>query len=120
MKKNQQERALLQQVITAIQSFNAMELLHLLDQERTYQDVSLYEFMEIVSDKLRSFKNSGDTVLKLSYELCNGCQCNTPVAVFTGNHTGNSYALLFEFEDQDITDIYECTWYGDMNFIDTF
>jgi len=111
---------LLQNVIAAIQNFEPYNLNTLLDNTKTYQDVSLFEFTEILQSKFQVFKDAGDKELLLSSDICNGCKCKEQVFLFTGDYSQKKLALYFEFKGDDIIDIFECTWYGEMTFIDSF
>lgn len=111
---------LLNRVVGAIQNFETYKLNSLLDKTKTYQDVTLSDFSELVESRLQSFKDAGDTELLLSSDICNGCHCKEPIFVFTGNVSKKKYALYFEFKGEQITDIFECSWYGEMTFLESF
>lgn len=120
MKHIKRTATLLHNVLTAIQNFEPYVLNNLLDKTKMYQDVSLFEFTEILQSKFQVFKDAGDKELLLSSDICNGCHCKEPIFVFNGNVSKKKYALYFEFKGEQITDIFECTWYGEMTFIDSF
>jgi|AntDeeMinimDraft_5_1070356.scaffolds.fasta_scaffold00357_11 hypothetical protein len=108
-----EKKSTLNEVLIAIMSFEPWELMHILENDRTYQDVSLLEFVELVQVELDRFKIAGDSVLMLDLNICKGCQCDEPIVVFTGNVSDWQYALYFEYENDQIVDIFQCNLFGD-------
>lgn len=104
------------QIIQAIINWDAESILPLLDQNKTYQDLSPKDFVSTIKMELWAFKRSRDTKLILGTDLCKGCNCKEPIFVLKGNNSGREYALYFEFENDEIVDIYQCNWYGNISF----
>lgn len=103
-------------ILESILNFNADAILPLLDADKTYQDLSPKEFISTIKLELRAFKRSRDTKLILSTSTCHGCNCKQSMFVFKGNNSGREYALYFEVDGEDILDIYQCIWYGNISF----
>ncbi|WP_242084218.1 hypothetical protein [Aestuariivivens sediminis] len=104
------------QILQALINWNADAILPLLDKNRTYQDLSPKDFIATVKLEYRAFKRSRDTKLILGTDLCKGCNCKEPIFVLKGNNSGREYALYFQFEYEEIVDIYQCNYYGKISF----
>lgn len=113
-KKAQSKQVIL--ILESILNFNADAILPLLDVDKTYQDVSPKDFITTIKLELRAFKRSRDTKLTLSTSTCHGCNCKQSMFVFKGNNSGREYALYFELSGEEILDIYQCNWYGNISY----
>lgn len=107
-----EKKSILNEVLIAVMSFQPWDLMHILEKDRTYQDVSVLEFVELVQIQLDNFKALGDSVLLLDLDICKGCQCDQPIVVFNGNVSDWQYALYFEYENDQIVDIFQCNLFG--------
>jgi len=107
-----ERKSILNEVLIAVMSFQPWDLMHILKNDRTYQDVSLLEFVELVQSELNRFKTAGDSVLFLDLDISQGCKCDEPIVVFTGNKSNLRYALYFEYKADQIIDIYQCNLFG--------
>jgi len=114
IKKTQSKQVKL--ILESILRFNADSILPLLDRDKTYQDLSTVDFISTIKMELRAFKHSRDTKLILTTSTCQGCNCKHPMFVFKGNNSGREYALYFELDGEEILDIYQCNWYGNISF----
>lgn len=92
----------------------------LLNDSIDYEDIGKQKFLDKLNSRFTYHKTLGDRELFLDVVKCNGCKSNENVCRFTGDHSGESFALYFEFKDNIITDIFHCTWYGEMDFLDSF
>jgi hypothetical protein len=114
IKKTQSKQVSL--ILESILSFNTDSILPLLDRDKTYQDLCPEHFISTIENKLRAFKCSRDTKLILATSECQGCNCKQPMFVFKGNNSRREYALYFELDGEEILDIYQCNWYGNISF----
>ncbi|RXJ45593.1 hypothetical protein [Gelidibacter gilvus] len=103
-------------ILESIINWDANGILNLLNDDKTYQDLTPKEFVLTIVTEFMFFKRAGDTQLSLTTNLCHGCNCRQPMFVFKGNKSGREYALYFEFDDNEILDIYKCNWYGNISF----
>lgn len=104
------------QILESILNWDCQAILHSLDSAKTYQNLTPKEFVSTIEKQFMHFKLRGDTQLLLSTNLCQGCNCKQPMFVFKGNKSGREYALYFEFDGDEILDIYRCNWYGGISF----
>lgn len=102
-------------ILESIINWDAKAVLHLLNDDKTYQDLTPKDFVLTIVKEFMFFKRAGDTHLSLNTDLCQGCNCRQPMFVFKGK-SGREYALYFEFDDYEILDIYKCNWYGNISF----
>lgn len=96
-----------------------IELDLLLKDSIIYEDIGKRKFLDILSNRFSKHKTLGDQELYLDLVKCNGCKSKENVCKFTGNNSGESFALYFEIKNNLISDIFHCTWYGDMKFLDS-
>ena len=92
----------------------------LLDDAIDYEDIGKLKFIEKLQDRFNDHKTQGDSELLLDLDYCKGCNCDKPVCKFVGNYSGKHFALFFEMTDEEITDIYHCNLYGNVDFLDAF
>jgi len=104
----------------AIMSMNTGLLEQLLDDSIDYEDIGKKAFIEKLNDRFNNHKTYGDSELILDLDHCKSCNCDSPVSKFVGNHSGKHFALYFDLINGNITDIYHCKWYGNMDFLDSF
>ena len=97
---------------SAIMKMDAHLIYSLLDDDRTYEDVSKKDFVELLNDRFNVHRSLGDSELFLDLDICKSCNCDQPVSKFIGNTSGKHFALYFEIKDGEITDIYNCVRYG--------
>jgi hypothetical protein len=102
----------------AIMEMNVSKLKLLLKDDILYEDIGKQLFIEKLERKFYKHRDSGDNQLYLNLDKCNGCKSKETVCTFTGNQSGKSFALYFEIEEQEIIDIFHCTWYGGLTFED--
>ena len=105
----------LNQIWLSIMQMNVFALDQLLDENIDYEDIGKAKFIEKLNDTFTQYRTLGDSELVLDLDHCNGCVCNQPVCKFSGNHSGNHFALYFEIKNNEIVDIYHCNWYGKQN-----
>lgn len=103
-------------ILESIKNWDANAILNLLDDDKTYQDLTPKEFVLTIVKEFMFFKRAGDTQLLLTTDVCHGCNCRKSMFVFKGNKSGREYALYFEVGDNEILDIYRCNWYGKISF----
>jgi hypothetical protein len=87
--------------------------LHLKD-EYNYEDTTKEIFLNEIEKIFDAHKNLGDTELLIYKGACAGkrCEnCGKKGFRFVGNNSKNYMDLLFEIEDDDIKDIYDCSYF---------
>ncbi len=99
----------------AIMKMDSHLLYSLLEDDRTYEDVSKQDFVELLNDRFNSHRSLGDSELYMDLDVCKSCNCHQPVCKFIGNTSGIHFALYFEIKEGGITDIYECRLYGEQD-----
>jgi hypothetical protein len=82
----------------------------LLDEGRTYQDISKADFVNILFKVRDVFHGAGDHHLERLPGGCAGktCGINCRGYRFIGNHSGRYFDLIVEQKDGRITDLYDC------------
>jgi hypothetical protein len=81
----------------------------ILDDHKTYQDVSKTIFIERLQNVLDNFISNGDTHLKLLNGECNNCYKSCKGYSFIGNTSANHLDLIIVGSSTEIFDIYDCT-----------
>jgi len=81
----------------------------------TYEDTTKEKFLNEIEQIFEAHRNSGDTELIIYKGACAGSKicdnCGKKGYRFVGNHSKNYMDLLFEFEGDDIKDIYSCSYF---------
>ncbi len=72
-------------ILESIINWDANGILNLLNDDKTYQDLTPKEFVLTIVTEFMFFKRAGDTELSLTTNLCHGCNCRRPIFVFKGN-----------------------------------
>ena len=111
--RTQKEKSTFIKLLEAYQKMDYHAISDLLDNDAYYEDLSKTGFIWKQKGIFEKFKSKGDSCLELSTNICNGCLCNEPVVVFTGNHSGLRYAIYIQFTQGEITDIYRCAVQSD-------
>lgn len=106
--KTPEKKTNLEAILEAYQKLDYHRLNDALNEECLYQDMSKTSFLWLQKRIFEKLKKKGDTEMLLSTSICEGCLCNAPVFVFTGNQSGLKYAMYFEFTNNVITDIFRC------------
>jgi hypothetical protein len=87
-----------------------IEMLYfILDEEKSYQDFTRNEFLFRSERVINDFKSAGDTFLNAIEGRCNKCFKNKTGFLFVGNNSKNYMNLLFDVDNNKITDLFECT-----------
>ena len=87
----------------------------LLDDNKTYQEFSKAEFMQRLSAVFKDLTESGDTHLLPFEGKCTGCDKNKTGFTFMGNRSNKYISIIFESEDGNVTDLYECSRFRNQN-----
>lgn len=77
----------------------------------TYQDTTKEIFLEKIEEIFNSLKKAGDTELIICKGICCSEECaNSGKSGYTmiGNHSRSHISLIFETQQDDIKDIYQC------------
>jgi hypothetical protein len=92
-----------------IQTMDIEMLYFILDEEKSYQDFTRNEFLFRLEQVINDFKSAGDTFLNAIEGRCNKCFKNKTGFLFVGNNSKNYMNLLFDVDNNKITDLFECT-----------
>lgn len=103
----------LKQILKAYQKMDYHLLNDTLDDDCLYEDMRKPSFIFHQKKVFDTLRKKGDTEMLLSTNICTGCLCSEPVFVLTGNYSGLTHALYFEFTGDVITDIYRCSEQSD-------
>lgn len=87
-----------------IDSINA-----LLDDQLTYQDLPKYMFIHKLLKAFDTFKKADTDYLNAYPGICNGCDKGCPGTSFVGNNGEQHMDILIKGNDDNITDVYECS-----------
>lgn len=90
-------------------NFDMLEIL--LDDNKTYQDATKEVFLDKVHIAFTKLKASGDNSLKSYKGFCNSDNCTNKGCSgysFIGNNSKNHIDLIFDEENDDVKDIYNC------------
>jgi len=98
-------------VLYHIQRFDIEMINDLLDDHRTYQDVSKSTFLKYLQEAFDFFTMLGDTYLNREEGHCNSVTCHFKKEGFSfiGNKSTFYMNLIFEVESGKIKDIYQCS-----------
>ena len=98
-------------VLYYIQRLDIEMVSDLLDDKRTYQDMKKEVFIEKLAVAFDTFREMGDSYLNRSEGCCNAPTCNYKKNGYSlrGTRSNAFMDLIFETENDLITDIYECT-----------
>ena len=98
-------------VLYHIQRFDLDMVADLLDDDRTYMDVSKGSFLNELSKAFSYFNILGDTYLNREEGYCNSrnCHYNKKGYSLIGNESKHYLNLIFVVEHERITDIFDCT-----------
>jgi len=99
-------------IVNSISNMDADQLFTLLDDKKTYNDISKTEFI----NRLRSvFANLLDDVRETKLIPVSGAcglteciNCNNPGVTFKGVSSDKYFSLIFDTINGEVTDIYEC------------
>lgn len=101
-------------LIKAISKMDIATLELILDDEASYQDTTKEIFLNKLNLIFEEHKNDGDTELlyysgtcSADYKLCDNC--GKSGFRFVGNYSNNYLDLIFEIEEDNIKDIYDCS-----------
>jgi len=97
-----------ERIINAFSTMNLSILVDLLDEDKDYEDVNKWRFIDMIKNKLEYLKSCGDTFLKKIPSKCMGCNYGKETITFQGNISKRKLSLMFEIEGGTIIDIYEC------------
>ena len=97
-----------ERIINAFSTMNLLILVDLLDEDKTYEDVNKWRFIDMIDHKFKYLKSCGDTFLKKIPSQCMGCKYGKTTITFQGNISKRKLSLMFEIEAGTIIDIYEC------------
>ena len=103
-------------LISSVQSFKNhvgnmdFEILRLLmDENINYQDLPRDRFFELLKATFNTFKNHGDTELIPHKGCCGECKKGCVGISFVGNNSHNYLDIIFETEDNEISELSECS-----------
>ncbi len=101
-------------IISYFQSMDVEMLRLYLKDDYTYQDTTKEIFLNEIASIFEAHKNSGDTEIILYPGNCGApnslCDnCGKKGYRMVGNNSGNYIDLIFEIEEDDIKDIYDCS-----------
>ena len=92
-----------------IQTMDIEMLYEILDDKITYQDFSKNEFLLKLERAFEDFKTNGDTFLQGIEGRCGKCSKDKTGFLFVGNISRRHMNLLFDLENNEIKDLYECS-----------
>lgn len=99
------------QIWMAIMQMDSFGLNDLLDNNIDYEDIGKANFIEKLNDRFNEYKTWGDSELYIDLGSCNYCNKDKAICKFSGNNSGETFALFFEIHKGEITDIYHCNYY---------
>lgn len=95
-------------VINAVKTFDIEMLDDVLEESGKYQSFEKQKFLSKLQNVFEEFKSFGDTHLEIMEGRCDRCnKCNIGFS-FIGNKSGAYMDLIFQNENDKITDIFEC------------
>ncbi len=80
----------------------------ILDDGTTYQDFEKHQFISKLQLTFDQFMELGDTSLISCAGVCDDCDKGQPGYTFVGNNSGNYMSIIFETENGEVQDLYEC------------
>jgi len=92
-----------------IQTMDIEMLYEILDDKITYQDFSRNEFLLKLERAFEDFKTNGDTFLNAIEGRCGQCSKDKTGFLFVGNISRRYMNLLFDLNNNEIKDLYECS-----------
>ena len=95
-------------IINAFSTMNLSVLVDLIDEDKDYEDVNKWRFIDMIKDNFEYFNSCGDTFLNKIPSKCVGCKYGQETITFQGNISKKKLSLMFEIEGDIIMDIYEC------------
>jgi hypothetical protein len=108
-RRNDVPRTHLEAMVYFISQMDTEMVASLLDDDKTYEDVSKLEFLQLLDKTFDEFKSAGDTRLKTFRGECLHCYPTWPGMSFIGEHSRHYMNLVFELEGEQVTDICECS-----------
>ncbi len=99
-------------IIESFQKMDSNMLDILLDDNKTYQDVTKEVFLGKLDVIFSKLKENGDTFLFSHKGFCNSNECNNKGCKgysFVGNKSKEHIDLIFKELDDDVNDIYQCS-----------
>jgi hypothetical protein len=84
-------------------------LYFVLNNDITYQDMPRNEFILKLERAIEKFKAKGDTFLNAIEGRCGQCSKEKTGFLFVGNNSKMYMNLLFDLENGEIKDLYECS-----------
>lgn len=100
-------------ILKYISKMDTEMLSMVLNETRSYQDVTKDIFVSKLDEAFQKFKSKGDTELIPSPGKCGSEECSNQGRrgySFFGNVSNDYLSLIFEEEDGDVTDIYSCSF----------
>jgi hypothetical protein len=92
-----------------IQTMDTDMLYFVLNNDITYQDMPRNEFILKLERAIEKFKAKGDTFLNAIEGRCGQCSKEKTGFLFVGNNSKMYMNLLFDLENGEIKDLYECS-----------
>jgi len=92
-----------------IQTMDIEMLYLILDEKMTLQDFPRNLFLLKLERVIADFKANGDTFLNTIEGRCNNCFKDKTGFLFVGNNSRRYMNLLFDLNNNDIKDLYECS-----------
>lgn len=102
------------EVWIGIMSMDEVYLAESLRDDIDYEDIGKKEFVKLLTNRFWIHRKLGDLELLLDFDYCAGCQCGNVVCKFIGDQSGKHFALLFEWTEGEISDIYHCHLYEEL------
>jgi hypothetical protein len=101
-------------ILSYFQTLDIAKLRLYLKEDYTYQDTTKEIFLNEIEDIFKALHNSGDTEILLYPGYCGATSdmcdnCGKKGYRMVGNKSGNHIDLIFEIENDDIKDIFDCS-----------
>jgi hypothetical protein len=109
--RDQLPRTHLEALVYFISRMDTEMVASLLDDDKNYEDVPKYEFLHLLEKAFDKFKAEGDTQLKPFAGECRHCYPTCPGQCFVGNNSRKFMPLVFEVDEEKVTDLCECSWF---------
>jgi hypothetical protein len=106
----------LQSVLSAFAEMDIDKLQFYLKEEYNYQDTTKEIFLEKISGLFKDFREEGNSHLEIHPGLCGSdpkeCDnCGKRGYLFMGNASKNYIGMVFEFKEDELTDIFDCSFF---------
>jgi hypothetical protein len=91
-----------------------------LDSKVNYMDFEKEKFIKLLGKAFEKFKEKGNSMLKIVPGTCQGCKINESGLIgytFVGNYSLNYMSLIFEQNNELVSDISECYMFKNMREI---